>query len=289
MMTIYVVVKESQHLEVSSIMDSLRDHRFLAQANVRIVTSAEFENTECFKQIKGIPRLQENYKRLTDGREQAILSVTDPALNEQAVLLFRLGLPDKRALLHEFGHCTAVKTDLGIQLRSEYDRVSTDLDRALGIQYSRTLAEIIILLPEDAWVEKQIAEYSAQDEKNLGISVNQYLENALGLFSDSLKMMPEGDFASQEWKRVQAALQRLEYSLKCILFAEIANDYSESDNLGNRFLQLSNKFRESTVLAGVPVEGLWGFSKSTNMRPWVTECARTVKRVASSARMQEKS
>ena len=261
----------------------------MAQADVRIVVPAEFENTECFKQIKGIPRLQENYKRLRDGREQAILSITDPALNEQAVLLFQPDPPDKRALLHEFGHCTAVKTDLGTELRSEYDHVAADLDRAIGIQYSRTLAEIIVLLPEDAWVEKQIVQYSAQDEKNLGISVNQYLENALGLFSDSFKVIPEGDFVSQEWKRVQAALLRLEHCLKCILFAEIAKDYSQSDDLGNRFLQLSKKFRDSTVLAGVSVDGLWKLSKRADMSPWVTRCAVTLKRVVRSARIQEKS
>jgi hypothetical protein len=283
-MIIFVVAEKSKQAYVSSVIDSLRNHVFLAQTDIRIVTPDEFEDTDCFKQIKGTIRLQENYKRLRSGKEKANLSLVDPTLNEQAVLLFAPGVPEKRTLLHEFGHCTAVKSRLGIDLRSEYGRVADYLDKAIGIQFSRTLAEVIILQPEEAWIERQIVEFAAHDEDALGITVTQYLENALELFSEAFKVLSPWDFAKEDWKRAQTALQRVEYCLKCILFSEIAEDTGLAD-LKIKFLELAKKFRDSPILVGISLDGLWSLTKGNSMKQWVDRCSSMLIRVVRSARM----
>lgn len=94
------------------------------------------------------------------------------------------------------------------------------LDSAIGIQISRTLAEQIILAPEDAWIERQIVEYASKDEKTLGISAKNYLENALEIFSAVLTSAQKGDSASDAWMRAQTALHRIRGCFACINFAK---------------------------------------------------------------------
>lgn len=147
---------ELERERVRKIVESLNKHEsleFISETDVRFISPSELEDTICFKQIQENSMLLSTWRRITTGRERSNLSITTPELNEQAVLLFDLGRNDPRAILHEFGHCSAVKTGMGAELKSEYQRVSRDLDRVIGTGYPRQLAEGIIHLPEDGWIE----------------------------------------------------------------------------------------------------------------------------------------
>ena len=137
---IYVVTVESEQDHVKQLVDPLRVHEFFSHTDVRFVSPSQLGETTCFKQIENSPVLMSTYKRLLAGREQSNLSITTPELNEQAVLLFDLRMISRRVVLHEFGHCAAVKTTMGTELRSEYQRVASDLNGAVETGYAQTIS-----------------------------------------------------------------------------------------------------------------------------------------------------
>src|SRR5208282_1870113 len=162
-------------------------------SNVKVVTFSEFEKTRCFQEIKGT-RLEGNYTRVKDGSDKTPCSLPDACPDEQAIFV---GDPkNKRALLHEFLHCVAVKTTTGKELRKYYGVVVPDLDRVINSPVSRSLAEQVILAPEDCWVERQIIEFAASSDGELNVSAKQYLQNAFQGMSGSLDTVAKGALSS---------------------------------------------------------------------------------------------
>jgi hypothetical protein len=196
------------------------------------------------------------------------MSLTDPKLNEQAVLLFAPQIK-RTAVLHEFGHCTGAKTKQGTELRAQYKLYEDDLDEAISEVYPRHLAEAIIHLPEDAWIEEQIVKYATEDENNLCTSPHDYLANALTIFSSSLQAIQQNELGDP----VRYAIQRFYQCLNCIIFAEISNNLASSANLKTKFIDLAKRFQSDCVaLAGVDVYGIWNLRKRS-MKAWVHESA----------------
>lgn len=212
-----------------------------------------------------------------DERYRCNMAITDPELNEQAILLFATQI-DQRAVLHEFGRCTAVKTSEGIELRSQYKLVEGYLDKTITEVYPRDLAESIIHLPEDAGIEHQIVEYATKDKNNLGMSADDYLEGALNTFLNSLRTIQR----DENGDRVQTAVERIYNCLKCIIFAEIAKKFTPG-TLDGRFMDLSKRFQSDCIdLAGIDAHNLW--SKRTTIKQWVGQCTITLTTITASTR-----
>ncbi|MGA3109050.1 MAG: hypothetical protein ABSD99_06285 [Candidatus Bathyarchaeia archaeon] len=279
---IYAVSAESQEDAVKRITASLQTDGLLPQAEIKFVQPADFEKTDCFKEARKRPNLIATYYRLRDHKEIGNSSITTELI-EQGVLLFERTI-EPRGVLHEYLHCLAVRSNPGIELRSEYSRVAPQLDVSIGKE-SRQLAEVIILLPEDASIEKQIVAYAAEDERKLGVSAEGYVKNMFDTFTSHLKVVQEREGDSSYKIREQTGMHRLSGCFKSVSFSEIASGI-QSAQLSADFIELSKGFRASIDLVGVDINGLWNLTKRPTIRPWVDECASTLTRIARSARMR---
>jgi hypothetical protein len=282
-LTIYAVSAESQEDAVKRITASLQTDGLLPQAEIKFVQPTDFEKTDCFKEARKRPNLIATYYRLRDHKEVGNSSITNPELIEQGALLFER-IIEPRGVLHEYLHCLAVRSNPGIELRSEYSRVAPQLDVSIGKE-SRQLAEVIIHLPEDASVEKQIVAYAAEDERKLGVSAESYVRNIFDTLTSHLKVVQGREGDSSYKIREQTGMHRLSGCFKSVSFSEIASRI-QSAKLSADFIELSKGFRASIDLVGVDINGLWNLTKRPTIRPWVDECASTLTRIARSARMR---
>jgi hypothetical protein len=277
------VSAESQEDAVKRITASLQTDGLLPQAEIKFVQPADFEKTDCFKEARKRPNLIATYYRLRNHKEIGNSSITNPELIEQGALLFERTI-EPRGVLHEYLHCLAVRSNSGIELRSEYSRVAPQLDVSIGKE-SRQLAEVIIHLPEDASVEKQIVAYAAEDERKLGVSAEGYVKNIFDPLTSPLKVVQGREGDSSYKIREQTGMHRLSGCFKSVSFSEIASGI-QSAKLPADFIELSKGFRASIDLVGVDINGLWNLTKRPTIRPWVDQCASTLTRIARSARMR---
>lgn len=276
---VYVIARKADHELIKENLKSFKDHPFVRDPDVRVVTFSEFEETRCFGEIRGTP-IEDHYKRSRDSSKEPNWSIPDADANEQGIVL--LDPSTKRSLLHEFGHCAVVKTKQGKNLRRFYFAEMPKLDRLMTDAKSRECAEQVILAPEDCWIERQITQFTASNGEALGQSAEQYLQNWYVRTSstEGLDKLDDLDFSPLPNNRARAALTRLRFSLLCLCMSDIAKDY---DTELAKYLDLSNRYAQSLPLLEVSFDDLWKCLREDSAEQWVIKSSQAAQRVFAKA------
>jgi hypothetical protein len=271
------VTSESEQTRVEGMVKQLVGHPFSQNLQFRIVTFEQFERTECCRRATACANLKKQYMGSKSGEILGLYALIDDKGIEQAIIIPTGEEYDLDAMKHELGHVASARTLRGKELRAAYESERDGLDIVIGTQYSRSLAERAVSLPEDHEIEGTIIR--SLDNKQ----AREHLEHALDVYGNGLRIIEGSDISPEDWKRAQTALHSFQYSLASRSFAKIAQEHSFSE-LAWKFLELSEKFANTYLLPRVSIERFFDLMLQESPREYVVECCSTLKRIVLFAR-----
>jgi hypothetical protein len=268
--TVYIVASQSEQEHLVRLVQQLTNHEFSRNLELRVVTFEQFENTQCFRRAIESDRVRKEYLGAKSGDIHGLYSLIHHEATEQAIIIPADETFDLPTVEHELGHVSAARTPRGKERRVAYESEREELDRIVGTQHSRSLAERSMGLPEDHEIERTIVS-SLDNEQS-----RTYLGHAYNVYRESLEMLEGGDASPVQWKRRQTALHRLQYSLASRSFAEIAQE-CDSPDLSGKFMELSGKFADSQLLSDVSIDRLFTLMTQGSPGEWARECSNAIK------------